>query len=222
MSTELFDPIKTQSKITDSVIVMFSGGKESVVVLDLCKRYFKRVEACFLYTVPNLSFEEKTMRWYEDKYDIKIRRIPHPQTSINLHYGFLTVYDEYFPIISSNDVSDYLRAETGIKWIAGGERIADSMWRRGFMKKSGSIDYQRGRIYPVSEWLKQDIQDYIKFHKLYLGADSKKLGYSFRSLQGDELIKIKEYFPEDYKKICRLYPMAEAMVIKEEMKDGKK
>lgn len=222
MSTELFDPIKTQSKITDSVIVMFSGGKESVVVLDLCKRYFKNVEACFLYIVPNLSFEEKTMRWYEEKYDIQIRRIPHPQATTYLHYGFFTGFDPFFPVISSNDVSDYLRGETGIKWIAGGERIADSMWRRGFMKKSGSIDYQRGRIYPISEWLKKDVLDYIKFHKLYLGADSRKLGYSWRSLQGDELVKIKYYFPDDYERILHLYPMAEAEVIKEEMKDGKK
>ena len=80
------------------------------------------------------------------------------------------------------------------------------------MKKSGSIDVQRGRIYPVSAWKKREIIDYIKFHNLYVGQDSKKLGFSFKSLWGKELIMLKEHFPDDYKKILRLYPFAEAGV----------
>ena len=65
MSTVLYDPIKTQAKVADEVIVAFSGGKESVVTLDLCFRYFKRVVPFFMYICPELSFQEKTLEWYE-------------------------------------------------------------------------------------------------------------------------------------------------------------
>ena len=54
----LFEPVKLGSRFADEVIVSFSGGKDSVVTLDLCARHFKRVHAFFMYQVPGLSFQE--------------------------------------------------------------------------------------------------------------------------------------------------------------------
>ena len=217
MSTALFDPIKTQSKITDSVIVAFSGGKESVVVLDLCYRYFKKVQPFFMYICPNLSFQERTIEWYEKKYQTEIIRIPHMDVSEFFHYGSFRPPDYDFPIVSINDIYHYIRLKSDIWWIAAGERINDSIVRRAMMKKSGSIDEQRGRIYPVAMWNKREVIDYIKYHNLYLGQDSRKLGFSFKSLWGKELLMLKQHFPDDYEKVIRQYPFAEAGVKREEV-----
>ena len=212
MSTALFDPIKTQSEITDSVLVGFSGGKESVVVMDLCFRYFKKVQPFFMYICPNLSFQERTIAWYEKKYQTEIIRIPHMDVSEFFRYGSFRPPDDTFPLVSINDIYHYLRLQTNIWWIAAGERINDSIVRRAMIKKSGSIDTQRGRIYPVVMWKKREVIDYIKYHKLYLGEDSRKLGFSFKSLWGKELAMLKEHFPDDYEKVIRQYPFAEAGV----------
>ena len=67
MSNLLFDPIKTQASVTDSVIVGFSGGKDSIVTLDLCFRYFKTVKPYFMYLVPGLDFQEKMLKRYEER-----------------------------------------------------------------------------------------------------------------------------------------------------------
>ena len=217
MSTVLYDPIKTQAKVTDSVIVAFSGGKESVVTLDLCFRYFKHVVPFFMYICSELSFQEKTLEWYEKKYQTEIIRLPHMDVSEFFHYGSFRIPDPTYPIVSINDIYRYMRLETDILWIAAGERIDDSIVRRAMMKKSGSIDVQRGRFYPVSAWKKREIVDYIKFHNLYIGQDSKKLGFSFKSLWGKELLMLKQYFPGDYDKILRLYPFAAAGVKREEV-----
>lgn len=211
MSTALYDPIKAMSKVTDSVIVAFSCGKESIVTLDLCCRYFKNVKAFFMYMCPDLSFQEKAIAWYEKKYGIEITRLPHMDTSIMFRYGGFRCEDWSCPIISINDVYHFMRVNKDIWWIAAGERIDDSIVRRAMMKHSGSIDVQRGRLYPVAAWNKKEIMEYIKFHKLYRDGFSRLTGHSFTTRDSDLYI-VKEHFPEDYEKIIRVYPFAEASV----------
>ena len=214
MSNLLFDPLKTQSQITDSVIVGFSGGKDSIVTLDLCFRYFKRIVPFFMYLVPGLEFQEKMLRWYENKYNTEIIRVPHFEVSEFLKYGSFTLYDHDVDIVGITDIYEYIRQQSGIHWIAAGERCADSIVRNAMIKQSGSIDHKRGRFYPIAYWKKNDVMQYIKHKKLYLSPEQKKLGFSFRSLAGSELAVIKENYPEDYKKILKIYPFAEAGVVR--------
>ncbi len=217
MSNLLFDPIKTQASVTDSVIVGFSGGKDSIVTLDLCFKYFKRVQPFFMYLVPGLEFQEKMLRWYENKYKTEIVRIPHFEVSNFLKYGSLTVFDDNVEIVGITDTYEYMRQKTGIHWIAAGERCADSIVRNAMIKHSGSIDYKRGRFYPIAYWKKNEVLEYIKYKKLYLSPEQKRLGFSFRSLDGSELAVIKENYPKDYAKILKVYPFAEASVIHHKM-----
>lgn len=212
MSNLLFDPIKTQASVTDSVIVGFSGGKDSIVTLDLCFRYFKNVRPFFMYLVPGLSFQEAMLKRYEERYGTEIIRLPHFECSDFLKYGSFTMADFNVDIVGINDTYAYLRDLTGIHWIAAGERCADSIVRNAMIKKSGSIDYKRGRFYPLAYWKKNEVLQYIKQKKLYLSKEQKEIGFSFRSLAGNELAVIKELYPEDYEKILKVYPFAGAGV----------
>lgn len=212
MSNLLFDPIKTQASVTDSVIVGFSGGKDSMVTLDLCFKYFKNVVPYFMYLVPDLEFQENMLKRYEERYKTEIIRIPHFECSDFLKYGSFTLPDFDVDIVKINDTYAYLRELTGIYWIAAGERCADSIVRNAMIKKSGSIDYNRGRFYPLAYWNKKEVLEYIKYRKLYLSPEQKKLGFSFRSLAGSELSIIKQIYPKDYEKILKVYPFAGAGV----------
>ena len=164
MSNLLFDPIKTQSRVTDSVIVAFSGGKDSIVTLDLCSRYFKKIYSFFMYLVPNLEFQERMLRWYENKYNVNIIRIPHFETSELLKYGSFTLPDYDMNIVNINDVYEYMRQITGAFWIAAGERAKDSIIRNAMIKNSGSIDEKRGRFYPIAWWNKTQVLSLSLIH----------------------------------------------------------
>lgn len=217
----LFRSVETAAAITDRVLVSFSGGKDSVVTLDLCMRHFKHVEAFFMYQVRGLSFQEAIVRYYEDKYGIPIYRVPHFELSQWLRYGLFRNYDFDCPIVSVKQTYDYVRDNTDIWWIAAGERIADSVVRRAMIKNSGSIDEKRGRFYPIAEWNKEDVKAYIRQRKLRVGAESDKLGFSFRSFQPRDLIAIKKHFPADYAKIKEWFPLVDASIIYHEIREGK-
>ncbi len=212
MSSILFDPVKVQSRVTDSVLVGFSGGKDSIVTLDLCMRYFENVVPFFMYLAPGLEFQERTLRWYEKHYGCEIIRMPHFEVSNFMRYGSFREMDPSVPIVSVTDMYNYLRVKTGITWVAAGERINDSIVRRAMIKNSGSIDRKRARFYPVAYWTKKEVLAYIKQKKLKLPTDSKGLGFSFKTLEGRELAFVKKHYPEDYAKIEALYPYCGAAV----------
>lgn len=216
MGVELFDPTRTASTVTDSVIVSFSGGKESVVVLDMCVRHFAHVYAFHMYAFPNLSFADEQLRWYEERYGIDIIDLPHPDLASNMHYGAFRPWDDDVPLFGFNDVYAYVRWLTGAWWVAAGERCSDSLVRLAMIRHSGTVDPKRGRFYPLANWNKRDVMSYIRFHHLRLGKDSRRIGYSFPGLEPEALSALSHDFPDDYARIESWFPMVGASVFRQE------
>ncbi len=199
-NSHLFDPIKVQSTISDSVLVGFSGGKDSAACLDLCFKYFKNVKPYFMYIVPDLEFQERTLNYYEKRYDTEFLRVPHFMLSDFLRYGTYRLPDLDVPMVKTVDLYNYMREKTDIYWIAAGERISDSIIRRAMIKESSSVDFKRGRFYPIAYWNINHVRSYNKQKRLPLSLENKTMGHSFRSLMYEDLSDIKKYFPRDYEK----------------------
>lgn len=218
MSVDLFDPVKTMAKITDSVILGFSTGKDSIVTLDLASRYFRNIYCYFLYIAPGLEFQERILRKYERRYKIEIERLPHPDVSNFFKYGTYRPADRGVRTVEFTDLHAYLRVKSGYRWIIGGERINDSLTRRAYLKQSGSIDLKSFRMYPIISWSKQTVLEYIRRKKLVLPNDLNVIGKSFCSLNGRELLYVKEHYPEDFERIKSFYPLCEVSVEHEKIK----
>lgn len=215
-NSQLYDPIKTMANITNSVLVGFSGGKDSAACLDLCFRYFDNVQPFFMYLVPDLEFQERTIRYYEKRYNKEIIRVPHFMLADFLRYGTYRMPDLDVPVVKTVDLYNYLREMTDIYWICAGERIADSVVRRAMIKESSSIDTKRGRFYPIAYWNSKQVRAYNKQRRLPLSLENAALEHSFRSLMPNEVAHVRAAFPDDYARIKEMFPLVDASIKKGE------
>jgi len=202
--------------LTDSVIVFYSGGKDSAVLLDLAVRHFKIVHPVFMYHVNGLSFQDTILKWAEKKYGVEIYRVPHFELSTMYRSGAFSKADRSVRQIKINDIYAHARDAFGCEWIAAGERCADSTIRNAMIRKTGPIDAGRHRFYPLAYWLKSHVVSYITQRKLMVSPESKTLGHSFAGIVPKDLAKIKVEYPEDYQRILSAFPLAEAAAIRHE------
>lgn len=200
--------------MTDEVIVFYSGGKDSAIVLDLAFRHFKHVFPVFMYHVQDLSFQESILSWAEKRYGTSIYRVPHFELSTYLRRGIYCKADLRVREVGIADIYAHVRSAFGDRrWIMAGERCADSTVRNAMIKASGSVDEKRGRFYPLAYWKKADVLAYIKQHNLKVSPESATLGHSL-ALTDADLSAMKVLYPADFAKVLKVLPLAEVAVLR--------
>lgn len=91
----------------DTVILSFSGGKDSVGAYIQLKRHFGNVVPVYMYTVPGLKFVEDSLRYYEEQVMGRhILRFPHPSL-FRLLNNLILQSPEHCRIIERADLPIY-------------------------------------------------------------------------------------------------------------------
>jgi len=189
----------------EPIIVMFSTGKDSIVMADLLmKKYSGRKEFVFLYFVPGLEIKQRIIDHYEKRWNIKIHQQPH-FPSLSLKTG-----KKY----KMGDIEHGLRAKFNISYVAQGVRRDESLARRGMLKHLPyGIDEKYKKIYPIADFSTKDIMSYIKLNKLPLPVEYQHgWKHDFSVPDVDGLVYLKNNFPNDYQKVITEFPKLEALV----------
>lgn len=198
---------------TDSVLLFHSAtGKDSIMMLDLCKKYIKRVECVFMYTVPNLVHIEKYINWAINKYAVKFYQVPHYATGSALRTGFLGC--EPNPNAKKwtrSEIADKMKQHTGIEWAAFGFKRSDSMNRNLMMNKLelNSFNLKTKNAYPICDLSNAVVLDYINQNNLIqpvIYGKGRSTGAS--PSDADFLNYCRKFYPQDYKTIISYFPLA--------------
>lgn len=206
---------------TDTVLIFFSMGKDSIVLLDLAMKYFKKVIPVYMYFVKDLEHIERKIKQFESFYNIKIEQVPHWTLSYYYESGYFRFDSnkaEKTEIVKIIDIENYLKQKFNCDWILNGMRKSDSIFRALMFKtyKLGAICEVSKRAHPLVDWKTKDISFYIKYHKL-----PKPIFYGDFKVSGLDINKrtlqiVKENYYEDYLKILKEFPFAETQLIRDD------
>lgn len=212
---------------SDTVILSFSAGKDSIASWLQLRRYFKKIIAVYMYPIPDLDFIEKSLAYYEEYFGQHIYRLPHPNFIKMLNSGTFQTPENFeaiqkfnYPNFDYKDVINLIREDycDNDKSIlnAVGCRFGDSPWRNIIIKKHSGYFEKSNKFYPVYDWNNERLKKEFLNAKIKLPIDYQLFGRSFDGVMALYTIPIKKHFPDDYEKIKKWFPLVDADVKKHE------
>lgn len=225
---EIIDDV---SKETDSILLFHSlSGKDSIVLLDLCYKKFKRVIIVFMYLVKDL---EHIMRYYnyaKTKYpNIEFVQVPHYALFNYIKTGYMGIKQNTKQRQwTLSDITDKLREKIGVEWACYGFKQSDSLNRRLMLRSytdgKEAINWKTKKFYPLSTYRNKEIMDFILDHRLknpeVCGTNKQSSGVDIEDVEYQKYLK--ELFPEDLEKIYKVFPMARIVMLKANNKEEQK
>lgn len=213
---EVIEKIKED---TDTVFLGFSRGKDSIAAWLKLREAGLKVVPFFMWAIPGLEFVEESLQYFEDYFETRIYRLPHPSFYRKIN-GLVYQPPNRIPVIRAarlplpeyDDIADYLSEDLGFDsrpWTATGVRAADSPLRRSAISQYGAINYKRHNFYPVWDMKKGELIELLLKYRVKLPIDYKLFGRSFDGIDYRFIAPIKEHLPEDYGRILQWFPLVD-------------
>lgn len=200
---------------SDEAILFYSGGKDSLALLDLIAPQFQRVVCVFMYFVKDL----RHIQIYLDhalKYpNVELIQVPHWILSHIYKEGVYCVPNPKTPQRKLSHITAWAKQETGIEWVFLGMKQSDSLQRRLMLKtyKDHSINEASKSAYPLSRWKKSDVLAYIKMRRLPMpidyGIKSASAGLVF---DANVFAWLRQHYPDDLEKIYKAFPLSRQLL----------
>jgi len=208
----------------DTILLSFSAGKDSVALwLELMDHF--EIIPFYLYRIPDISFVEETLDYYERWFDQEIVRLPHPT-----FYRMLANFSYQTPervakiramnlhVFDYDDINEILGRvyELPDPWCATGIRAPDNMMRRTAIKQRGSINAKRRYFYPIWDMYMDELVELLKRHQIKLSVDYELFGRSYDGMDYRFLKPIHDHYPADWERILEWFPLAEMELLRYE------
>jgi 3'-phosphoadenosine 5'-phosphosulfate sulfotransferase (PAPS reductase)/FAD synthetase len=199
------------------VAVGFSGGKDSLAVLDLATKFFKEVVPYFYYFVPGLKHEESRIKIAAERYGLEVRMYPSASGLDALRDGMYC--DEHaeledLPQISRRTLYSWIKADTGATLMMTGEKKSDGPFRRrriGAMSRTHDWD---DMCLPIKNWLKWEVLAYCKSNNIPI-PDAGRGDNGRLTLHESEVLHAYEHQRQDYERLKEFFPYIETIVLRE-------
>lgn len=213
------EAIRQIASETDTILLAFSCGKDAIGAWLACRPHFRRIIPYYMYLVPGLQFVEDALAYYEEFFQTRILRVPHPSL-YRLLNAFVFQPPERCALIeaagleefSYRDMQDTIRDRFGLPdaaMVASGVRAVDSPMRMLALRKYGPINRKKAQFMPVCDWNLDRLVSEIERANVRLPIDYRIFGRSFDGIDYRFLAPLKEHLPADYERVLQWFPLAD-------------
>lgn len=209
------------------VICAFSMGKDSLAAYFQLSKFFERVHPVWLWLVPGLGFQLKSLEYYESALGKEIMRLPSPFFLSNISGSFRQ------PIWRVDTCEAIARITKGRRsfdfvWemarrilevpedtpVGLGCRSSDTPQRRISIKKNGAVNYKRATFFPVFDWKTDRVLSEITGRSIKLPPDYRVWGRTFDGVDYPFLCGLYDFFPDDYEIVKFWFPFIDAELLR--------
>lgn len=205
------------SKTHKRVAVAYSGGKDSMVVLDLAMRFFEKVVPYYMYFVPGLWYDQNRMEFCKQRFGLDVLLYPHYHTMDALQtFTYVDPIPEImeFNCLNRRDLYDAVKRDTGATLVLNGQKKSDGAFRRRIIANTKRTLHD---VYlPLKNWLKWEVLSYLKSRDLPV-PDQAASDNSGISLSVTEILYMYDNCQHDYEILRSYFPYIEAVVVRREL-----
>jgi sulfate adenylyltransferase subunit 2 len=212
--------IKELRKETNEVLLFHSGtGKDSIMLLDLCAKHFEKVHCVFMYIVKDLDYENRYIKWAENKYpNCTFSQTPHYALYSFIKNGYLGIEkDSSYNKMNIGKIDERMRKKLNINNSIYGFKKIDGITRRLMLNDCPKGFHEKtNKWYPLKDLKNSDILNYIKDNDLIqpfnYGTTKPSSGCDISTIEF--LLYIRKHYPNDLQKIITQFPLIEVNLFK--------
>jgi hypothetical protein len=205
-------------------LLSFSRGKDSIAAWLNLRRFFDEIIPVHLYLVPGLSFVDESLAYYERFFGCRIINMPHPSLYRWLnHLTFQApencsiIERAALPEFDYSDAFRVVREDNHLPadlHYATGVRAKDSPQRWSAMQTHGPESHTLLKWHCIYDWSKAQMLESITTAGVQLPVDYWMFGRSFDGLDYRFLEPVSRFYPDDYRRILELFPLADLELYK--------
>lgn len=177
----------------------------------------------YMYFIKGLPFVEDYIDYFEHREGVRIAQVPHNvylEALASWHWqppsksyaiSKLQTTNKSYVAMSKEQIEHYVKASLGYSddaYTCVGVKCGDSAMRRMAMRKTGGLNVNSRKYYPIADFENRDVVDIIKRHGLKVPVDYRLFGISYENIQYRFLRVIADECPESYRMICEQFPLA--------------
>lgn len=209
------DAISRASVQSGAAILFYSGGKDSIVLLDLMAPHFKKIVCVFMYFVKGMRHIQPYLDHAQRYPNVELMQVPHYMLTDIYKAGVYCPPNANIRVKKLRDVDAAIRQATGIGWSFYGMRQTDGLHRMLMLRtyEDGTFCEATKKVYPLSHWKKDDVLAYIKAKRLPMpvnyGLKKASSGLSFDPVVFNWL---RTNYPDDLERIYKAFPLSKIIL----------